>query len=311
MTRIAVIGEALVDAVRLADGTERETPGGAPFNVAIGVARLGGTVRLLTAIGDDRRGRLLTRRLAQDGVRASFHQLPRTSVARSVIDANGSARYDFDIDGSFDLTPFMLATLTAAEAVHVGSIAAHLAPGGQRITEVFCNLRGTALLTYDPNCRPSITPELNTVRTEVETFVSTADVVKASDEDITWLYPGVPHTQVAATWLGLGARLVVITRGAEGIWCRSASGHEASTPILPATIVDTIGAGDSCMAALIICLTRLGVSGSAAGAALAALTSRQLGDILHTAAHVASITCSRAGANPPTAAELELASGTL
>ncbi|KAA9134403.1 carbohydrate kinase family protein [Microbacterium caowuchunii] len=310
MTRIAVVGESLVDAVRLADGAERETPGGAPFNVAIGIARLGGTVRLLTAIGDDARGRLLTQRLKADGVHASFHQLPRTSVARAEIETNGSASYNFDIDGSFDLTPSMRAALAVADAVHVGSIAAHLPPGAQRITEVFRDLQGTALLSYDPNCRPSITPNVKTVRAEVETFASIADVVKASDEDMTWLYPDIPYTEVAAMWLRLGAGLVVVTRGAAGIWCRNGSGREASIPTLPTTVVDTIGAGDSCMAALIVCLTQLGASGSKASARLSALTSRELKDILRTAAQVASITCSREGANPPTAAELERISPT-
>lgn len=298
-----VIGESLVDVVVTVDG-ERETPGGSPFNVAVGVARLRGTASLLTAWGGDRRGDLLRQHLETEGVHVVSHLSPATSTARARIRDDGSADYAFEIDGAFAISREMETALADAESIHVGSIAAHLDPGAAEVRRAVAEHRAHALVSYDPNCRPALLADRIATRSEAEQLIALADVVKASDEDLRWLYPDETHAVVAERWLALGARLVVVTRGADGIWCASASGHGAEVPAAPTGLVDTIGAGDSTMAALISGLLDRGARGPDARRVLDACTVEDLGDLLRHAASAAAITCSREGADPPTSAEV-------
>lgn len=299
-----IIGESLIDVTCRADGTVSETPGGGPFNIAVGVSRLAVSTSLLTSIGTDARGHMLVERLRGDGVNGFFHGVPETSVARAQLDLNGIASYEFDIDGSFELTPEMWRALDSADVVHTGSIAAHYGAGAATVLEAFTTRRGKSLATYDPNCRPSITPDAQIACRQAESFVAASDMVKASDEDMEWLYPGVPIAEVARHWLMLGANLVVVTRGADGLWGITSRGVEVTVSASSTQLVDTIGAGDSAMAALIAGAIQRGAVEERARTVLSSLTADDLRGMLEEAALAAGITCSRAGANPPTAAEL-------
>lgn len=299
-----VIGEALVDVVAEGDRVLRETPGGSPLNVAVGVARLRGGSRLLTALAPDERGARLRRHLAAENVRVLEHPIDATSVARARIAADGAAEYDFEVSGEFDVSAAMAAELDAASAIHTGSVAAHLAPGADRILDSFVARAGRALLSYDPNCRPALMGDADAVRRDAERYVAAADVVKASDEDIRWLYPGESDAAVASRWIDLGAGLVVVTRGAEGAQAWHVSGAEATERPAPVRVVDTIGAGDSLMAALIVGLMSRGAVGFDARGALRAMSAGDLSRVLADAVRAAAVTCSREGADPPTAVEL-------
>jgi fructokinase len=165
----------------------------------------------------------------------------------------------------------------------------------------------SATISFDPNCRPSIITDVDYARRQTEKFVCLADVVKASDEDLAWLYPGEDPLDSARRWLSLGGSegpaLVVVTRGAEGPWGVNASG-EVQFAAPSVRVADTVGAGDSFMAALLSGVVDLGLDGAQNRKGLRELSADSLRDLLARAAWAAAVTVSRAGANPPTRAEL-------
>jgi fructokinase len=299
---VLVVGEALVDIVRAFDGSAAEHPGGSPANVALGLARLGRSARLLTRIGDDERGRTVAAHLESSGVvlePGSVVPGP-TSTAAATIDAQGVASYEFRID--WDLPP--LVDLGPAVALHTGSIAAFLQPGGDAVVRLVEQAAGRVTVSYDPNARPRLMGDPVQARLRVERIVTACDLVKVSDEDLDWLAPGADPADVAAAWLALGPAVVVVTRGGEGSTAISRAGR-VDVPAPAVQIVDTVGAGDSFMSALIDHLLGAGLLGASRRDALRAADPDLLEAMLRHAAGVAAITCSRAGANPPTRAELD------
>lgn len=302
MSGVLVVGEALVDVVRRPDGTITEHPGGSPANVALGLARLGRPVHLLTRIGDDERGRLIERHLTSSGVRlvdGSVTGEP-TSTAVATLDAEGAARYAFDLRWSVPAADLPAQPL----AVHTGSLAAVLQPGAATVQRIVRGAHGHATVSYDPNLRPDLMGDPELVRPVVESLVASADVVKLSDEDAAWLAGDVDPLDLLDTWLTLGPALVVLTRGAAGFAAVSRAGL-VEVPAEPAVVVDTVGAGDSAMAGLLDGLADAGLLGGEARPALAAVTPDALRDVLRHAAGVAAVTVSRPGADPPTRAELD------
>ncbi|MER7334370.1 MULTISPECIES: carbohydrate kinase [unclassified Micromonospora] len=303
---IIVVGEALVDLIEEPPGEAVAHPGGSPANVAVALARLGLPTTLLTQLGDDAHGRLLRAHLADNGVRldpASVPDLPSTSVARTHVDADGQAGYDFRIAWR----SFPRAALTGAgvhaDCLHTGSLGAVLPPGADDVRALVHARRATTMISYDPNCRPSLMGDRSAARSRVEDLVAASDIVKVSDEDLAWLHPGRGHEQVGREWLDLGARLVVVTRGRGGAWGATRCG-EARVDARPVEVVDTVGAGDAFMAGLLAALNDLGLLGAARRGALAAAGRDDVAAALRRAADVAAWTCRRRGADPPTRAEL-------
>jgi fructokinase len=306
---VTVIGEALVDLVPDgATGEYRETPGGSPFNVAIGLARLGNRTSLMARFADDRYGRLLRTAAADEGIdlRGAPQAAERASVATASVDAAARAIYDFDIDGTADWqwTAAELHRLHRDTAVfHFGSIASWTPPGGARIASLVGELRasGAVLISYDPNIRPPALGERGRGVELVEDSVRRAHVVKASREDVDWLYPALPIGDVAALWNGLGANLVVVTDGAEGATAYRQGREPLHRPGNPVTVVDTIGAGDAFTSGLLTgfmrrCRRPLRW--------IERLSDGTLADVIDEAVLVAAITCERAGADPPRIGEL-------
>lgn len=302
---IVVLGEALMDCARSAAGGEvSETPGGSPMNVAIGLGRLGFPVVLAARVGSDERGVRMV-----DHIRASHVELipeatglARTSTATALLGADGSASYEFDLE--WDLTPGMVAEGEFLH-VHTGSIGATLDPGASAVLDIVARSRQAgATVSYDPNARPQIMGEADDVRARMEAFIALSDVVKASDEDIEWLYPHRSLEDVVTHWKSLGVLLVVITGGASGATAWGA-GASVSLPTLAHTVVDTIGAGDTVMSGLISALAHSGRLGAEGRQKLAELTGDDLVAVLKFALAAAAITVSRAGANPPTRAEMD------
>ncbi|MGY2743691.1 carbohydrate kinase family protein [Pseudarthrobacter sp. O4] len=287
-----VVGEALIDIVTSADGTS-EHPGGSPANVAYGLGRLGVSTGLLTAIGDDERGGEIEAHLRAGGVvlLPGSHSLARTASATATLAADGSASYEFDID--WKLPPVAPAHLP--RVLHTGSIATFLAPGAGTVKSLLEQSHRSCLVTYDPNIRPALLGSHAQAQGIFEDLVPLTDVVKLSDEDALWLYPGKTLEDTARHILRLGADLAVITQGPEGSLLATAAA-ELSVPSVKSQVADTIGAGDSYMAALILgLLTR-------AGEGLGPEVLDRLG---RTASMAAAITVRRPGANPPTLEELE------
>ena len=288
---VMVIGEALVDVVTTSEGTI-EHPGGSPANVAYGLGRLEVRTALLTSIGDDERGGAIERHLSSAGVALlpGSRSQGRTASATATLAADGSASYDFDI--AWELGPVTPAYLP--KVLHTGSIASFLDPGAGVVKHLLQQAHRECLVTYDPNIRPALLGTHTEALGIFEELVPLTDVVKLSDEDAQWLYPRLQFEDVAARILELGAALAVITHGPEGSLLTTPS-TQLSIPSVRTAVVDTIGAGDSYMAALIYGLLCRSTDG------LAPAVLETLG---MTASKAAAITVSRAGANPPTVEEL-------
>jgi fructokinase len=295
-----VIGEALIDLIRRPGQPDDARVGGSPLNVAVGLSRLGVPVELLTHLGTDTYADLVTGHLDANGVGVVEGSVAHgaTSTALATIGADGAATYDFAIEWALPGVPRRM-----PELVHTGSIGAVLEPGGRVVEETLRAVRSTATVSYDPNVRPQLMGDPVGARAKVEALVAVADVVKASDEDAAWLYPGLPVPEVARHWLGLGPALVVVTRGGEGAYAATAG--EVVDVIAPrTTVADTIGAGDSFMAALLAALADAGVLGREREAALRALAGDELRRVLTFAAACAAVTVSRPGADPPRRVEM-------
>jgi fructokinase len=303
--RALVIGEALIDVVRSGSETLGRHPGGSPMNVAIGLARLGRGVDLLSWFGDDADGAEITAHLAASGVAVvpGSASAAHTSVATATLDADGAASYDFDLSWE---VPTTWASPTAAPLlVHTGSIAAVLEPGGRDVARILEAHRPTATITYDPNMRPSLMAPPAQTRPLVDHLVGLSDVVKVSDEDLAWLEPGSDPTEVARRWVGLGPAAVIVTRGGDGAVAVTSSGLTVTVATPRVTVADTVGAGDSFMGGLIDGLWSAGLLGGERRDALHTADAGVWTQVLERCARIAAVTVSRPGANPPTSAELD------
>lgn len=295
---VVVVGEALVDVV---GGLPHV--GGSPLNVAVGLARLGCEVTFVGRFGRDEFGSLIDDHLRANGVACLLAPDDKaSSVAIATLDPTGSAAYEFQLVWELPLvSEWLPGALEGARALHTGSIATVLSPGAGSVLEAVERARAEGVLvSFDPNCRPTITPDASAARSAVETFVALSDVVKASDEDLLWLYPDRSVEESAEAWRRLGPALVVVTRGSAGALGAHAGGLER-VAARPVSVADTVGAGDSFMAALLAGVLDLGDD------PLGELTPAAIESLLAQAAAAASITVGRAGANPPTREELAAA----
>lgn len=303
MTDFLVVGESVADIVRTPGEADVTHAGGSPANVAFGLGRLGHRVRLLTQLGDDPAGELIGAHLRSAGVEvvvdgggAGF----RTPSAVVTLDAAGRPTYALDVRWTLRRADLG----RSAGHVHLGSVAALLAPGATAALAVVRQLRAAASVSYDPNIRPALLGQREPARARVEECVALSDVVKASDEDVDWLYPGRPLAEVAAHWLTLGPAVVLLTRGADGAQGYLRGGAGVAVPAAPVEAVDSVGAGDSFMAATLDALDARSLLGARGRAALAGVDASTATAVLTHAARAAAVTVSRAGANPPRRDEL-------
>jgi fructokinase len=301
---VLVVGEALIDVVHRADGTVDHLPSGSLANVALTLGRLERTTTLATWIGDDDAGATIQRWLEESGVELAPGSTgaASTSTATARLDAEGAATYDFDVEWQ---VPAGTAVTPGTVAVHTGSIAAVLEPGASAVYALVKAARATATITYDPNVRPALMGDPVDARRSIERLVALADVVKVSDEDLAWLVPGVDPAEIARDWLALGPAVVVITLGGAGAVAVSAAG-EQRVAALQTQVVDTVGAGDSFMGALIDGLWDAGLLSAGHRGALRAIDPTVLQSVLERCVEVAAITVSRPGVNPPCRDELAI-----
>ena len=309
---VTVIGEAIIDLIPAgAPQTFQAVPGGSPYNVAIGLARLGHHATLMARLGDTAFGRILRDHAQAEGVDlgSAPSAAEQSTLAVVSLDAAARASYDFYLDGTADWQWTSEETARAparAAVLHFGSIASWTPPGDARILELAGQMhgRGDVLITYDPNVRPGLLADPGHGRRVVERAIGLAHLAKASTDDIAWLYPDLTPAEVARHWLQLGATVVVITSSADGAYAYTAQGWSVRRPALDVVVADTVGAGDSFTAGLIGSL--LG-RGQYAPADLARCPSGELSGALDDAILVASINCERRGNDPPTAADVAAA----
>lgn len=301
---VVVVGELLVDIVSYPDGRSAEHVGGSPANVAVGLARLGHDTHVACLVGEDARGA----RCAEHVEASGAHLLPGsrsphhpTSTALATIDEHGAASYVFDLH--WDLPPVQLPDGTGH--LHTGSIATTLMPGDAEVEDAMRRARAQGTVSYDPNVRPTIMGDVADVRPRVEHLVGLSDVVKCSEDDLEWLYPGDSPSAVMARWAGLGASLTVVTLGGDGVVWRAASGEEGRAPARIKDVVDTVGAGDSFMAGLVSGLLDTGLLGSPdARERLARATLADVDPAVERALATSGVTVRHAGAYAPTREEI-------
>jgi fructokinase len=297
-----VVGESLVDIVVTPDGTESHAVGGSPMNVAVGLARLDVPSLLVTQIGDDASGRAVAQHVRASGVDllpSSVRAGCRTSTATARLDHAHAAAYDFDL--TWDLPQ---QRLPHAAGLHVGSLGTFLAPGRAAVLDLVRQADEAELfISYDPNVRPAFLTDPAQAWREVMVVAASSRLVKLSDEDAHLLRPADPLEAVASDLLtGEATELVIVTRGGDGA-AAFGEGYSVTEAAPPVDVVDTVGAGDSFMAATLAILDDWDLLEPGRGR-LAAIGERRVRTLLGGAMAAAGVTCSRRGANPPTRREL-------
>ncbi|MFD3802503.1 carbohydrate kinase [Streptomyces sp. NPDC058619] len=305
---IVVGGEALIDLVPAAQppGALLPRPGGGPYNTALALGRLGAATAFCSRVSTDGFGEGLLSGLRAAGVDLSLVQRgpEPTTLAVPSLAPDGSASYGFYVEGTADrLFALPPALPDGVRALALGTCSLVLEPGASAYEALLGRESRRGLLTLlDPNIRPALIADPAGYRARFrERLLPYTSVLKLSEEDAAWLGGGV------GDWLAAGPSAVVLTRGAAGLSVWTRDGAEHSVPGRRVAVADTIGAGDTVSAAL---LHRLA---GAPGAAASLTSPDRPGDrgdpvdwpdVLAYAAHAAALTCTRAGAEPPYAAEL-------
>jgi fructokinase len=299
-----VAGEALIDLIPAADGALHPHLGGGPFNAARTIGRLEQPVAFLGAVSRDRFGRDLRLALERDGVdttTTSDSTLP-TTLAIAEIGEGGNAEYRFYVTqtSAGDVTPeSALARIPAnVAALHIGTLGLVLEPLAAAVDAVTRAVPASTLVLLDPNCRPALIDDPAAYRDRLRSLSRRADVLKLSDDDIAWLEPGSDPLAAARRMLGDdGPRVVLVTLGAQGCIVLTRSGVE-TVAAPPTEVVDTIGAGDAFGGAFVAWWQQRGLPASALDSHETVLEAARY------ATRVASLTCARAGAEPPRLADL-------
>jgi fructokinase len=303
---ILVGGEALYDLVY--DGNEdlQGHPGGAAFNTARTIARLGQPVAYLGRLSTDRFGTRLERMLAADGVRldAVVRTDEPTTLALAELDETGSARYRFyeRATSAPGLTPeAALAALPPAVGIlHVGTLGLILEPMATALEAVVEELGSQALVMVDPNVRPWVVGDEDTYRRRLRRVLARSHVVKVSEEDLAWLEPQRSAASAARMLLQAGPRVVLLTRGGDGVQVVTGAG-DVPVPAREVEVVDTIGAGDAFGGGFLAWWHAQGLGREELDDEAAVVEAATFGAL------VAARTVERAGASPPFLHEVGLA----
>ncbi|MDQ3127084.1 MAG: PfkB family carbohydrate kinase [Chloroflexota bacterium] len=303
--RVVSAGEALVDLF-LKEGASgpqlRVLPGGSSFNVAIGLARLGLDTSFAGRLSSDVFGRLLTRVLDREGVDASLVQHGPEPTPMAVVGRTGpDVVYDFrwigTADRQYDPAALAPGVFEAFDALHVGSVALGIEPVGARLLALMERLQGRVFLTFDPNVRRDVVDDWPTYVARVHRAAALADIVKVSDADLT----AVDET-ASGTRLPFGrSGPTIVTAGARGATLLRAGHAPLVMAAAPAAAVDTVGAGDAAMAALLFALSEQGLLGPGS---IDRVADRTWVEILRFMSTAAAMTCERVGADPPILADL-------
>jgi fructokinase len=292
---IWVCGEVLIDILPTGP-----VVGGGPANTAKALARLGHDVHFIDGISTDAYGVSARVELLRDGVNldlALASDKP-TCTATVTLDAAGGASYEFLIDGTatFDFASSWLPDpyRYQPQVLHIGTLVTMIEPGASALYDWAMAVAELAPIVFDPNIRPSVQPDRDLYEAAVEKWAALSAVIKVSDDDLAWLFPGQAIEDVANRWINEGAFLVVVTQGANGIMGYTAEGR-VEVPGVKVDVADTVGAGDTVGAIVVEAMLTHG---------LVELRGELLRGVLARAAAAAAITCSRKGAQPPFKHEL-------
>jgi fructokinase len=317
---IVVIGEALIDLIedKSTAGRYQAVVGGANANVAIALARAGAKQQLLARISSDAFGQKIRQRLVDNQVGLDYAIAAKepTSVAIASISSSGGASYSFYVENTADWgwtnqelpTKQTMASL-GATALQFGCLTMAMPPGNA-VVEAWAKEyfeKDLLTLSHDVNVRPALGFDCEAERIRVERVNSFSHLIKASDDDIDWLYglePGSNVDQIAWDWIGDSAKIVFVTRGGDGASIYRKNKTILDVPSRKVKVQDSVGAGDTFCANTLAQLQQIGALGSGAFERLAALTDKQLVEIAKISSVAASMACEKTGAEPPTEAEL-------
>jgi fructokinase len=298
---IWVCGEVLIDLIP--DGSGERVPhvGGGPANTAKALARLGHEVYFIDGISRDKYGQMSRQELLEDEVKLdlALNSDKPTCLAIVSLNENGGASYEFEIDGTatFDFSASWLPDPSRYKpsVLHIGTLVTVIQPGADVLYDWAMQVAEFAPIVFDPNVRSVVMNDRDKYLAAVERWVAISSVVKVSDDDMAWLYPGEQFADVAKRWINDGAALVVVTRGADGLVGFTADGS-VEVPGVKVDVADTVGAGDTVGAIVVEAMIEKGILN---------LTGDTLKAVLSRAAIAAGITCSRKGAQPPYKHELK------
>jgi fructokinase len=300
MSQVWVVGEVLIDLIP--DGSDRKPiVGGGPANTAKALSKLGTDTQFIDGISTDDYGQIAKNELVASGVKLDYvkYSDKPTCLAIVSLSDSGSASYEFVIENTatFDFTPDWLPNLQTERPalIHLGTLATVIEPGASVLYEWAQSVAKVAPIVFDPNIRPAVINDPEKYLKQVERWVSISSAVKASDEDIKWLYPSLEIEQVINNWLAKGPSLIVVTHSDKGI-SGYRLGEKVSIDAVKVVVADTVGAGDTVGAILVEAIVKDGLS---------SLSGVRLEMLLKRAAKAAAITVSRSGANPPTLKEIE------
>jgi fructokinase len=306
---IAIGGENLIDRVTEGGITESH-PGGSPFNVAVAAARQGGMVRYVSPISTDEWGVLLVARLQEAGVTLTGgrNDLPTTMALVTITDGIPAYLFKRGSTAERAVTAQSLAQSigTDVATLHTGSLTLidGADAGAWEQTLAAAHKRGV-LVSLDPNVRLTIISDLDSYRARIFRILAHVHLLKLSDEDLTGLFPDLSQDAAMAQLLSLTtAHLTVLTRGSDGAsaWINGTRIDAPASKVDP--LEDTVGAGDTFMASLLV---GLGTMGYLSPAGLSQLSPSDVARLLHRATQAAALNCAKAGCNPPTFFELESA----
>jgi fructokinase len=304
------MGEVLIDFLPIEMNGETTGfsmhPGGAPLNVAVGLARLDRPVAFAGKVAGDFFGRYIRAYVEREGVEDRFLlTTPAQSTLAFVAIEGGEPAFAFYGERAAD-------TLLAAQEVpetlfeetsilHFGSISLLRGSTPDAVLSTVERLKGRALLSFDPNLRPGLVRNETAYRRLLARLFALSDIVKLSAADISWLAPGQTVEEYAAGLASRGPALVAVTQGGRGVLAVRGEARWR-VPAFNVPVVDTVGAGDSFSAGLLAGLSERGVTSHGA---LAQLPAPELALTLRFAAAVAALACTKAGANPPRREEVE------
>ena len=308
---IVVCGEALVDMTPARFGQAEgylPRPGGSPYNVAVALGRLDVPVAFLGRVSTDAFGRLLRQHLVINGVDLRYlREGPEPSTLAFVHLAGAEPEFTFYGEGAAD-RQLRLEDLPPAFpgdvlALHGGSISLVLEPIATTLDGLMRRERKKRLISLDPNVRPGLIRDREVYRERLEDWVASADLIKVSRADLSWLYPKQDIDQAAERWRRMGPALVVVTLGAQG--AQGFASHGAvRVPGISVRVADTVGAGDAFTAGLLAWLFH---HGRLTRGEVERLPEAELAGALDYANRVAALTSTRAGADPPRRREVESA----
>ena len=296
---IWVCGEALIDLIPRGE-QKVAIVGGGPANTAKALARLGFDSYFIDGISTDSFGGMIKDQLLHDGVNLKYahYSDKQTCTADVSLDKAGVASYVFTIDGTatFDFTNDWLPDPAQIKPVvlQIGTLATIVQPAADILLEWAKRVAKVAPIVFDPNVRSSVLPDRPKYQEAIAKWAAISEVIKVSEDDLAWLYPEQDQIAIAEEWIKGGSTLVIITKGSYGI-IGVTKDDVVSVPGVKIEVVDTVGAGDTVGAIVVEAIVERG---------LKVINGDVLREVLVRATKAAAVTCSRAGANPPTRAEI-------